>query len=109
MSASISPDQAAVFAALGDRTRLRLVDVLSDGQPRSIHELTAGSPISRQAMTKHLHVLERARLVRSARSGREVRFRLEQAELDAARAFLAHVAAQWQSALDRLTAHVSAG
>jgi DNA-binding transcriptional ArsR family regulator len=106
MSATISPDRAAVFAALGDRTRLRLVEILSDGQSRSIQELSSGASISRQAMTKHLHVLERARLVRSARRGREVCFRLEQTELEHARVFLAKVTQQWESALKRLVTHV---
>ena len=101
------PDRAAAsFAALGDRTRIKLIELLSDGESRSIQELTSGSRISRQAMTKHLRVLEQASLVRSARSGREVRFRLEQAELDHAREFLAKVAAQWELALERLAVHV---
>jgi DNA-binding transcriptional ArsR family regulator len=100
----MSPER--IFAALGDPTRLRLVELLSDGQPRSIQELSSGSPISRQAMTKHLHVLEQAQLVRSARTGREVRFRLEQAELEHARDFLAKVAGQWEDALARLANHV---
>ena len=100
----MSPER--VFAALGDATRLRLVELLSDGQSRSIQELSSGSPISRQAMTKHLRVLEDARLVRSARSGREVRFRLEQAELEHARDFLAKVGAQWEDALARLSNHI---
>ena len=107
MSAITSPDRAAVFAALGDPTRLRLVELLSDGKVRSIQELSFGAPISRQAMTKHLRVLERARLVRSGRSGREVRYRLEQAELHRARDFLAKVATQWESALERLATHVA--
>ncbi len=100
----MSPER--VFAALGDPTRLKLIELLSDGQSRSIQELSAGGPISRQAMTKHLRVLEQARLVRSARSGREVRFRLEQAEIEHARNFLAKVAGQWEDALQRLAAHV---
>jgi len=95
-----------IFAALGDPTRLRLVEQLSDGQSRSIQELSATSPISRQAMTKHLRVLEEARLVRSARRGREVRFRIEQAELAHARNFLAKVAGQWDDALGRLADQV---
>ena len=99
----MSPER--IFAALGDPTRLKLVEILSDGQSRSIQELTAGSPISRQAMSKHLRVLEQARLVHSSRSGREVRFRLEQAELEHARAFLAKVAGQWEDALSRLANH----
>ncbi len=101
----MSPER--IFAALGDPTRLRLIELLSDGQPRSIQELSAGSPISRQAMTKHLRVLEGARLVHSARNGREVRFRLEQAEFEQARNFLAKVADQWEDALARLANHVS--
>lgn len=109
MSANISPDRARVFAALGDPTRLRLVERLADGRERSIQDLAAGSPISRQALTKHLRALEQARLVRSQRSGREVRFRLEQAELERARAFLAHVARQWGSTLDALKQHVEGG
>ena len=101
-----TPDRtAALFAALGDQTRIKLIELLSDGESRSIQELTSGSRISRQAMTKHLRVLEQASLVHSARSGREVRFRLEQAELDHAREFLAKVAAQWELALERLAVH----
>ena len=102
-----TPDRvAALFAALGDRTRVKLIELLSDGQSRSIRELSSGSPISRQAMTKHLRVLEQARLVRAARTGREVRFRLEEAELRSARDFLAKVGAQWEAALDRLASHI---
>lgn len=106
MSANISPDRAAVFAALGDPTRLELVQRLADGHDRSIQDLSAGSPISRQATTKHLRVLEQAGLVRSMRYGREVRFRLEQAELEGAQAFLGAVARQWRSALGRLAKQV---
>src|SRR3954452_5801134 len=100
----MSPERT--FAALGDPTRLRVVELLSDGQPRSIQELSSGAPISRQAMTKHLRVLEHARLVRSARNGREVQFRLEQAEFEHALDFLAKVAGQCEAALERLASHV---
>lgn len=106
MSANISPDRAAVFAALGDPTRLDLIQRLADGRDRSIQDLSVVAPISRQAMTKHLRVLEQARLVRSTRYGREVRFRLEQSELDQAQAFLAKVAKQWRNALERLADQV---
>jgi len=99
-------DPAKVFAALGDRTRLQLVQRLSDGGAYSIHDLSAGSAISRQAVTKHLRVLEQARLVRSTRYGREVRFRLEQDAIADMQAFLAAVGRQWQEALDRLTRHI---
>ena len=97
-----------MFAALGDPTRLDLVQRLADGKDRSIQDLSSGSPISRQALTKHLRVLENARLVRSARFGREVRFKLEQEELERAQAFLATVARQWSSALGRLAKQVEA-
>src|SRR5690348_5473492 len=106
MSAPILRDRAAVFAALGDLTRLQLVERLADGEERSIQELSEASPLSRQAMSKHLRVLEQAQLVRSTRYGREVRFRLEQAELERSQAFLAHVSRQWSSALARLATHV---
>ena len=58
-----------VFAALGDETRLSLVSKLSKGTPQSISELARGSPLTRQAITKHLRVLEGARLVDRSASG----------------------------------------
>lgn len=97
---------ADLFAALGDATRLALVDRLADGRARSIGELGRDSAISRQALTKHLRVLERAGAVSSARLGREVRFRIEQQKLAEAEAFLAKVAEQWNDALKRLKDHV---
>lgn len=109
MSGNISPDRATIFAALGDPTRLHLIERLADGQPRSIQQLSTGSRLTRQAMTKHLRVLEDARLVRSDRYGREVRFRLEQTELERARLFLTHVSGQWASALQRLAVHAETG
>lgn len=80
---------------------------LADGHERSIQELSEASSITRQAMTKHLRVLEHAKLVRSTRYGREVRFRLEQAEIERSRAFLAHVSHQWADALERLAKHLN--
>lgn len=97
---------ADLFAALGDATRLALVDRLADGRARSIGELGRDSAISRQALTKHLRVLERAGAVSSTRLGREVRFRIEQQKLAEAEAFLAKVAEQWNDALKRLKDHV---
>ena len=99
-------DPAELFAALGDATRLAVVARLADGQPRSIGELGRDSAISRQALTKHLRVLERAGAVSSSRFGREVRFRIEQRKLADAQAFLAKVSEQWGSALQRLAEHV---
>jgi DNA-binding transcriptional ArsR family regulator len=74
-------EYAALFAALGDETRLALVAKLSKGRPQSISELTKGSRLTRQAVTKHLRVLESAGIVRSAYSGRENRFELDRRPL----------------------------
>src|ERR1700722_7529381 len=68
------PSFAGLFATLGDETRLALGATRASGEPRSIAELTAGSKLTRQAITKHLRVLEGAGMVRCARAGRESRF-----------------------------------
>jgi DNA-binding transcriptional ArsR family regulator len=95
-------EPAPVFAALGDPTRLELVDRLGRGGSQSIARLTRGSALTRQAITKHLHVLERAGLVRGARRGRERRWELEPERLDVARRYLHRVSSRWDEALDRL-------
>ena len=97
---------APVFAALGDETRLRLVARLCTGGPTSIARLTEGSGVTRQAITKHLHVLAEARLVRSARAGRESVWELAPGELETARQFLDRISQHWDAALERLRAHV---
>src|SRR5690348_7270610 len=79
---------ALLFAALGDSTRLWLVSRLCDGGPMSITSLTAGSCVTRQAISKHLRVLEGAGLVRSMRRGRESVWQLEQRRLREARRYL---------------------
>ena len=68
---------AAAFAALGDETRLSLLSTLAGGAPRSIAQLTEGARMSRQAISKHLRVLEHAGIVRSSRSGRENLFEFQ--------------------------------
>ena len=93
---------ATLFAALGDETRLRIVLRLSRGEPASITELAAGGEITRQAVTKHLHVLAGAGLARSARLGREQRWSLDQKQLEQARAFLDRISQRWDDALARL-------
>ncbi len=95
---------APVFSALGDPTRLLLVARLSGGEPRSITQLAAGTRVTRQAITKHLHVLAHARLVRSARQGREQLWELNAAQLREARRCLDLISSQWDSALARLKA-----
>jgi len=93
---------APVFAALGDQTRLKLVARLSEQGPRSISELTAGASITRQAITKHLHVLAGVGLVRCTRRGRERIWELEARPLDDARRYLAEISQHWDAALNRL-------
>jgi DNA-binding transcriptional ArsR family regulator len=95
-------DSASVFAALGDETRLRLVSRLSSDGPLSITQLTADFDISRQAITKHLQVMESAGLVRSMQQGRESLWQLEQKRLAAARRHLQTISAQWDQTLGRL-------
>jgi DNA-binding transcriptional ArsR family regulator len=99
---SKSAQSAAIFAALGDETRLRLVARLCANSPASITHLTVGCQISRQAVTKHLHVLARAGLVRGLRRGRESLFALETAQLAQARRYLDTISEQWDDALRRL-------
>lgn len=96
--------RASVFAALGDATRLDVLAKLSTGEPRSISRLTEGTRLSRQAVTKHLHVLEAAGVVRSERAGRESLYTLRAQPLDDARSYLDEVASQWDDALARLKA-----
>ncbi len=93
---------APVFAALGDPTRLAMVDRLSTEGPLSITRLATGSNMSRQAITKHLHVLADAHLVRDRRRGREHLWELEPAQLVQARQSLELISRQWDAALGRL-------
>jgi DNA-binding transcriptional ArsR family regulator len=93
---------APLFAALGDVTRLGLVARLSAGGSVSVTQLTAGSGVTRQAVSKHLRVLAGAGLVRGSRRGRESLWRLEPRRLDEARRSLDHLSRQWDEALDRL-------
>jgi DNA-binding transcriptional ArsR family regulator len=98
--------RATVFAALGDETRLSVLGRLSRGEPQSISRLTSGTSLSRQAVTKHLRVLEHAGVVRSIRSGRESLFALEPKRIEELRDYLDEVSRQWDDALARLKAHV---
>jgi len=98
--------RAELFAALGDETRLSVLARLSRGEPQSIARLTAGTKLTRQAVTKHLRVLANAGVVRNLRVGRERLFELEPRRLAAARDYLDDVARQWDDALARLKSHV---
>ena len=97
---------AIVFAALGDKTRLALVAKLCGGQARSISQLTRGSRFTRQAITKHLRVLERAELVRSVHAGRESLFELNPEPIEELKKYLDRVSELWDRKLARLKSFV---
>jgi DNA-binding transcriptional ArsR family regulator len=100
---------APVFAALGEPMRLGIVARLCDRGPLSIARLTEGSRISRQAVTKHLRVLESAGVVLSGRNGRERIWQIQAARLSEARRCLDAISLQWDDALQRLQAFVESG
>jgi len=100
--AGIRRAPAPVFAALGDETRLALIATLCGGEPSSISRLTAGSTLTRQAITKHLRILERAGIVRCVRQGRESLFELDPSSLKEVGEHLDRVSRQWDQALTRL-------
>lgn len=93
---------APVFAALGDETRLRLIALLCAGGAASIAQLTAGTDVTRQAVTKHLQVLAGAGLVRDAKIGRERLWEFDPAKMEEARRSLEVIAQQWDHALGKL-------
>jgi DNA-binding transcriptional ArsR family regulator len=103
-AAKLKPLQnyAPLFAALGDEMRLRLVAALCVGGALSITQLTSGTEISRQAVTKHLGVLAAAGLVRDVKIGRERLWEFEPTQLDEARRTLEIIGQQWDQALARL-------
>ncbi|WP_422002797.1 ArsR/SmtB family transcription factor [Reyranella sp.] len=105
-SAAALRSRAAVFAALGDQTRLGLLDRLTSGEPQSIARLTAGTSLTRQAVTKHLRVLEGVGIVRSEKAGRENLFTLDPQPIVGVQTYLEHVSRQWDEALARLKALV---
>jgi DNA-binding transcriptional ArsR family regulator len=82
---------APVFAALGDETRLSLVAKLCEGSPQSIARLTEGSRLTRQAISKHLRVLQDAGIVDSVRVGRESQYELRPRPIDDAKSYLDRV------------------
>jgi DNA-binding transcriptional ArsR family regulator len=98
--------KARVFAALGDKTRLALVARLCSGEPASISQLADDSKLTRQAITKHLGVLERAGIVRSTHSGRERLFRFDPEPFNDLQQYLDLVSKQWDQTLARLKSHV---
>lgn len=94
--------QAHIFAALGDETRLWLIARLCQGSRQSISQLTEGTKLTRQAVTKHLQVLERVGLVRSVRQGRETLFEFDATPIETMTQYLELVSAQWEKKLTDL-------
>jgi DNA-binding transcriptional ArsR family regulator len=97
---------APVFSALADETRLSLVAKLCNGQAHSISRLTERSRLSRQAITKHLRVLESVGIVHSERTGRERLFALNPEPIEEIREYLNLVSEQWSQSLARLKSFV---
>jgi DNA-binding transcriptional ArsR family regulator len=94
--------EAHTFAALGDETRLSLIARLCRRSPQSISRLAKGTNISRQAVTKHLKILERVGLVRSVRKGRETLFEFDATPIETMTQYLDLVSRQWQKKLTDL-------
>ncbi len=88
-----------VLAALADPTRRRLLDLLAAGGDVTATTLAEGLPVSRQAVAKHIAVLEAAALVAGHRVGREVRYSVRPAALDATARWMAALAADWDRRL----------
>ncbi len=104
---SNDPRRAApVFAALGDSRRLQIVARLCTDGPQSISCLTQGTRVTRQAVTKHLQVLERAGVLRGVRAGRERLWEVKSGSIEQARRYLDSIAAEWDRALNRLKTFV---
>jgi DNA-binding transcriptional ArsR family regulator len=95
-------DSAPIFAALGDATRLHVVARLARSGPMSITQLTEGSDVTRQAVTKHLTVLADAGLVIDFKHGRERVWELRKRRLEEAGKILDEISQRWDDALDRL-------
>jgi DNA-binding transcriptional ArsR family regulator len=87
---------------LGDELRLSLISRLCSDGPMSITRLTHGTEVTRQAITKHLRVMQEAGLVRNGKRGRESIWQLERRRLREARHYLEIISKQWDDALGRL-------
>lgn len=91
-----------LWSAIGDPTRRRMLDLLLSDGVGTATSLSAQLPVTRQAVTKHLAVLDRVGLVASSTAGRERRFHVNQAQLERAAAQLAAVGTAWDARLARI-------
>jgi len=99
-SRSTSP--ALVFSALGDETRLELIERLIDGTPKSVTTLTEGFNISRQAIRKHLNQLEKAGIIEPTKIGREQLFQIQIEQIESSCKYLEEISSQWDTHLKNL-------
>jgi len=101
MSTRRESSVAEIFFALGDDTRLSLLNKLN-GRALTATSLAEGTAVTRQAIVKHLQVLDGAGLVTHERRGREVLYTADSRRIEEARAFLERISAGWDRALERL-------
>jgi len=104
--AALLTQTAPVFAALGDPVRLAIVSRLCADGPLPTIRLKRGTRVTRQAVTKHLRVLEHVRLVRSDRVGRDRLWQIEAQQLAELRKYLEQISARWDMTLERLRSYV---
>jgi DNA-binding transcriptional ArsR family regulator len=94
-----SDEADRLWAALGDPMRIRLLDLLLEHGEATPSTLAAALPITRQAVSKHLALLERDGFVKAERRGREVRYAVREKRVNEARSALTRIAARWDSRL----------
>lgn len=94
--------EATLFSALSDVTRLQIIAELISGKPYPIRDITSLTNISRQAVTKHLRILENAGLVKAKRQGRENHFTINPSGLIPVQSYLRTIESQWDMSLKRL-------
>lgn len=99
MSAVVDDD---LWSAIGDPTRRRMLDLLLADGAATATTLSTQLPVTRQAVTKHLVVLDRVGLVRATPAGREKRYHVDEAQLARAVAQLNSVGAMWDARLQRV-------
>jgi DNA-binding transcriptional ArsR family regulator len=104
-----STGPGAIFSALSDPTRREVIRRLSEKGPTTLGELAAELPVTRQAVSKHLVVLEEAGLVQSSGDTRRQRYRLTPRPLADAMGWMVDVGAEWDERLDALRRHVERG
>ena len=102
MSAGVADVDDGLWSAIGDPTRRRMLDLLLVRGDGTATTLSQQMPVTRQAVAKHLGVLDRAGLVRATPAGREKRYRVDEAQLARAVDQLSSVGSAWDARLQRI-------